>query len=88
MTGLGSTALKVNTGAVTCDEVERLGGEAEGYKEIRLPTADLTDFKMSFELRSEEHQVGCCGCGRPCEAVWASLTQCSSPARVQLRPCG
>ena len=31
-------------------------------------------------------QVGCCGCGRPCEAVWASLAQCSSPARVQLGP--
>ena len=66
-TGLGSTALKVNTGAVTCDEVERLGGEAEGYKEIRLPTADLTDFKMSFELRSEEHRewLEWLGDGRP-----------------------
>ena len=41
---------------LTCEEGERLGGEAEGYEEIRLPATDPTDFKVSFELHTEEHR--------------------------------
>ena len=32
-----------------------LGGEANGYQQIRLPTAVVTDVKVDFKLHTPEH---------------------------------
>ena len=39
------------------DEMDRLGGEEEGYEPIRKPTPDPTDFKPTFELHTAEHRA-------------------------------
>ena len=36
---------------------DRLGGEEAGYEQIRPPKPDPTDFKLTFDLNTEEHRA-------------------------------
>ena len=38
-------------------KAERLGGEAQGYEQIRSPPPDPTDFKVAFDLHTDEHRA-------------------------------
>ena len=42
---------------LTCEEADRLGGEEAGYEQIRPPKPDPTDFKLTFDLNTEEHRA-------------------------------
>jgi hypothetical protein len=37
------------------DEMERLGGQEQGYEQVRKPAPTPADFKHRFELASREH---------------------------------
>ena len=37
------------------EEMERLGGEGEGYEQVRKPAPSAADFKHRFGLASREH---------------------------------
>ena len=38
------------------EEMDRLGGEEQGYERVRGPTSDPSDFNVGFQLHTEEHR--------------------------------